>query len=128
MSLSWYEHVILQKYNCHGLLPPEYTLEAAVLCIAQIRLGWWQVFDYPRERVVAIVGGPGEVHIWADGGNLLRFGLLFMRDVWAHTTYLTLTGIFMDPRMERYATRLGWKYSHTGELGQRYWSISRKSS
>lgn len=129
--MTWYEAMILERYTSHGLASPQMTHAAAVDCVAQIRLGWWQVFEYPEERVVAIVGnieGHGEVHIWADGGNLLRFGRLFMRQVWEQTPYIELMGAFMDPRMERFATWLGWTYRRTGVFGQRYWSIKRVAS
>lgn len=127
--LTWWQALILDRYETHGLAPKG---PAATACLDEIAAGRWRVFAYERERVVAIVGpcsmyGAGEVHIWADGGNLLGAGRQFMAEVWRHCDYIALVGMFVNPRVEKYAQRLGWM-----PIGQddnaRYWMATRVAS
>lgn len=128
--MNWWEELILTNYQTYGLAD---KYDAAGQCLDEIRMGKWRVLTYPRERGVVIVGdtnvpGVGTVHIWADGGNLLRFGRLFMHDIWEQMPYLCLVGAIMDRRVERFAKWLGFTYFCSGALGERYWTITRKAS
>lgn len=127
--LTWWEHLIVCKYETHGLTEKG---PAALACLSEIAAGRWRVFAYERERTVAIVGpcnmcGAGEVHIWADGGNLLRAGRIFMGEVWDHVPYIGLIGMFANPRVEKLAQRLGWQ--PIGEdANAHYWMATRVAS
>jgi hypothetical protein len=130
VRLAWWQSLIVERYETHGLAD---KTTAARDCLEQINAGMWQVFAYERERVVFIVGcstqyGAGEVHVWAQDGNLLRAGRLFMRDVWAHSHYIALVGAFLDRRAERFAQRFGWYMVGTGDHGARYWMTTRVAS
>jgi hypothetical protein len=128
--MNWWQSIILERYETHGLAD---KINAASACLEEIASGRWMVFGYERERVVFIVGrgseyGAGEVHVWSRDGDLLRAGRLFMRDVWQHTYYIALIGMFLDARVERYAQRFGWQAVGTGHHGERFWMVTRVAS
>ena len=129
--MNWWQQLILRRYETHGLADKHV---ASMACLAEILGGHWQVFAYEQERAVFILGRSrqypeaGEVHMWADGGNLLKAIRQFMRDAWSHSDYPVLTGVVMNSRLERCIRRFGWRVIGVGVHGERYWMAQRYAS
>lgn len=112
---AWWQRAILERHDA--------VSGASVLL--DICVGNWSVYEY--DRVVFFVrpiGDIGWVHVFSEGGNLLRATRLFMED--AVGDFKMLAARVTVPHIGALAERFGWCSSEALDDGFRVYVFTVK--